>query len=431
MTASPQDALCAAVADLMPLASQLFGEIGDLSRDEDGVSRAAWSRQDQAAADRLSQAARDLGLASRTDAAGNLYMDLSGSDPSAPGVLSGSHLDSVARGGNFDGLAGAVAALVALAAIKKADIAPRRRLSAMGIRGEESVWYGIAYLGSRLAVGAMERSDFDTLVRLDTGRPLSAHMVDLGLDPAAIWQQAPAVNAANTAAFLELHIEQGPLLEELDKPLAVATAIRGNLRHVEAVCLGAYQHSAAAPRRSRRDAVLAVTELLSRLEALWHKTEDDGDRSAVFTVGKLFTDPDHHAMTKVPGECRFSLNFGSTEQATLDRAAAAITELTAEIAERRGVNFVLGDAVGSPPTPLDPGLQARLSDTAARLEIPSDAFATVGHDASIFARAGIPSAVLLVRNSGGSHNPGEGMALADFERGVAVLAATMADLGQS
>ncbi len=428
MTAPSQDALSAAVSDLMPMASDIFDRIRAASRDHDGVTRPAWSSQDQTAADILFGAARDQGLATWQDAIGNAYAELPGRDPSAPGILSGSHLDSVARGGNFDGLAGAVAAVVALAAMHRAGLTPGCRLTAMGIRCEESVWFGIAYVGARLAVGAMGRAEFDRLVRLDSGRSITAHMQDLSLAADDIWNQGPVISPANTKAFLELHIEQGPLLEEQNTPLAVATAIRGNLRHGDGVCHGAYQHSAATPRRLRQDSVLAVTELLQGLEALWHEIEDGEDPSAVFTVGKLFTDPDHHALTKVPGVCHFSLNFGSTEQATLDRAGAAIAALSEDIGQRRRVRFVLGEAVGSSPTPLDPGLRARLRESASRLAIPVREFATVGHDASIFARAGIPAAMVLVRNGEGSHNPHEKMAMADFELGTQVLAATMATI---
>ena len=429
MTPEQQQILRQSVQELMPMAADIFDEVRTASQDSEGVTRPAWSAEDHAAGQTLLRAAQKQGLKTRTDDIGNIYASLPGRDEKIPEILTGSHLDSVARGGNFDGLAGAVAGVTALAALRRAGIVPDCNLTAMGIRCEESVWFGIAYIGARLAVGSLPRAAFDALRRLDSGRTIAAHMADVAVVADNIWRHdTPEISAANTRAFLELHIEQGPLLIEQATPVAVATAIRGNLRHGDGVCYGAYQHSAAAPRRLRQDAVLAVTELLQRLEALWHEIEDGDDPSAVFTVGKLFTDPDHHAMTKVPGECHFSLNFGSTEQGSLDRMAKAIATLTAEIAPRRRVSFALGDAVGSPPTPLDPGLRGRLSAGARRLDIPCVEFATVGHDASIFASAGIPAAVLLVRNGEGSHNPHESMDLEDFERGVQVLAATMVDL---
>ena len=429
MTPGQQKALREAIGEMMPLAAEIFAEVRTVSQDDEGVTRPAWSAADQAAGDILLRAAQARGLTTRSDNIGNTYASLAGRYTKAPTILTGSHLDSVARGGNFDGLAGAVAGIVALAALRRAGIEPGCELTAMGIRCEESVWFGIAYIGARLSVGAMSRVEFDALRRLDSGRSIAAHMAELGIAAEDIRRpDKPEISAANTKAFLELHIEQGPLLIEQAKPLAVATAIRGNLRYGDGVCHGAYQHSAAAPRRLRQDAVLAVTELLQRLEALWHEIEDSDDPSAVFTVGKLFTDPDRHALTKVPGECHFSLNFGSTEQRTLDRMAAAVASLTAEIAVRRRVRFALGDPVGSSPTPLDPVLRAGLAASAGRLSIPCAEFATVGHDASIFARAGIPAAVLLVRNGEGSHNPRESMELEDFELGVNVLAATMIEL---
>ena len=411
------------------MAADIFDRARAASRDLEGVTRPAWSSEDQAAADILLGAAQEHGLTTRMDAIGNTYARLAGRDETAPGILSGSHLDSVARGGNFDGLAGAVAAVTALAAIRRAGMVPGCNLTAMGTRCEESVWFGIAYVGARLAVGNMDRAEFDALVRLDSGRSIADHMTDQGLAVDDIWRaDGPEIKPANTKAFLELHIEQGPLLMEQDAPLGIATAVRGNLRYGDGVCYGAYQHSAATPRRLRQDTVLAVTELLQRLEALWHEIEDGVDPSAVFTIGKLFTDPANHALTKVPGECHFSLNFGSTEQRSQDRFAAAIAAMTEEIGRRRRVRFVLGDPVGSSPTPPDPGLRAGLLASAQSLAIPATEFATVGHDASIFARAGIPAAVLLVRNDDGSHNPHEKMDLGDFEQGVQVLAATMLDL---
>ncbi len=431
MTQARQQALRQAVRDLMPLAAETFDSARTASKDVEGVTRPAWSTQDQAAGDILLNAAREHGLTGRMDAIGNTYATLAGRDEDAPGILSGSHLDSVARGGNFDGLAGAVASLTALAAIRRAGVVPACNLTAMGTRCEESVWFGIAYVGARLAVGNMDRAEFDALVRLDSGRSIADHMADLGLAVDHIWRpDGPEISPANTKAFLELHIEQGPLLVERDVPLGIATAVRGNLRHGDGICYGAYQHSAATPRRLRQDTVLAVTELLQRLEALWHEIEDGEDPSAVFTPGKLFTDPENHALTKVAGECHFSLNFGSTEQASQDRFAQAINDFTDDIARRRRVRFVMGAPVGSSPTPLDPGLRAALLASAQSLEIPAIEFATVGHDASIFARAGIPAAVLLVRNDDGSHNPHEKMDLADFEQGVQVLAAAMLDLAE-
>ena len=418
-----------AVENRMPFAEKLFDDIRVESMDVAGVTRPAWSTRDQAAADILGDAAKTLGLEVTFDPAGNLWCTLPGIDRGVPRVLTGSHLDSVPTGGHFDGLAGAVAGLVALAAFRDLGIEPPCDLTAMGIRGEESVWYGIAYVGSRLAVGDLPRDDLDRLRRGDTGRTLAEHMAEVGVDVDALRASPePAITRANTRAFLELHIEQGPVLVGEGLPVGIPTTIRGNVRFPYACCTGSYGHSGATPRDYRDDALLAVVELVRDLDQYWIDQEAAGVPDTVFTVGKLYTDPKHHAMTKFPGRCDFTLNFGGTSEAFLDACRDRALARAAEIGAARRVRFDLGECVGSMPTHLDPGLRKLLADTADTLDIAHREFATVGHDASIFARAGIPAAMVLVRNADGSHNPDEKMELADFATGVQVLAAAMSSL---
>ena len=422
-------ALRAAVDARLPLADSLFDEIRAASAAEAGVTRPAWSTEDQFASDRIADAAGALGLEAAYDHAGNLYCTLPGRDRSAPAVLTGSHTDSVPTGGHYDGLAGAVAGLVALAAFRDTGWEPGRDVTAIATRAEESVWFGIPFIGARLALGSLSPDHLDSLRRSDTGRTLAEHMAALGLDADALRREAaPRLSAANACAFLELHIEQGPVLVAEGAQVAVPTVIRGNVRWPGATCLGRYDHSGATPRDHRQDTLLAATELVQGLEAFWIAREQSGEPDTVFTVGKFFTDGAHHAMTKVPGRCDFTLNFGGTSQAFLDACRAEVEDRAAEIAARRRVTFDLGECVGAAPAPLDESLRAVLEESAAALDIPTRRFATVGHDAAVFQRAGIPAAMVLVRNAHGSHNPDEAMALEDFGAGVAVLAAAIARL---
>lgn len=427
-----RQALAAAIEGRLPFAEKIFDDLERQTKDGEGVTRAAYSPEDQLGIDMIAAAAQDLGLEVEHDFAGNVYATLPGADRSAPAVLSGSHLDSVPKGGNYDGAAGAVAALTVLAALVDLGITPARDMRCVGLRGEESVWYGIAYIGSRLATGSLDAAEVDRLQRGDTGRSLADHMAELGMDMGAMRAgPVPSVTAANTAGFLELHIEQGPILIDRKMPVAIPTVIRGNMRFPYARCLGAYAHSAAVPRENRQDAVLATVELVRALDEFWQTLEADGNPDTVFTVGKLFTDADEHAMTKVPGECQFTINFGGTAKSVLDRARDRTEALAAEIAARRNVTFELGECVGSDPTPIDDGLRAHLHRTAGALDIPAHDMPTVGHDASIFARAGIPSAMVLVRNQHGSHNADEAMEMDDFGLGVQVMGGAMFDIANS
>ncbi len=422
-------ALSGAVEGRLAFAERLFDAIRAETADTTGVTRPAWSTEDASAARIVAAAACELGLEVGYDIAGNLRCTLPGADRGAPGVLTGSHLDSVPTGGHYDGLAGVIAGLVTLAAFRDVGVTPACDLTVAGLRGEESVWYGIAYVGSRIAVGSLPLEELDRLRRDDTGRTLAEHMAEVGVEVDAL-RSAPAapVSPENTRAFLELHIEQGPVLVGEGLPVGIPTTIRGNVRFPYARCTGRYGHSGATPREWRHDAALAVVELVRTLDELWVEREADGVPDTVFTVGKLFTDPAHHAMTKVPGRCDFSLNFGGTTKEFLAECRDRTRLLAERIGRERRVEFALGECVGSDPTPLDPGLRSRLRKSCESLGLPVREFATVGHDASIFARAGIPAAMVLVRNAHGSHNPDEAMDLADFGEGTKVLADAIAAL---
>ncbi len=429
MSGLDEAAISSAVEARLSFAAALFDAVRAISADAAGVTRPPWSKVDQAAADLLAEAARSLDLEVDHDPAGNLLCALPGRDRGAPRVLTGSHLDSVPTGGHFDGLAGVIAGLTTLAAFRDAGIRPACDVVTIGTRGEESVWYGIAYVGSRLAVGNLPIETAEGLRRTDTGRPLLEEMAALGLDPEALRAaEAPSISPRNTRAFLELHIEQGPVLIGEGLPLGIPTVIRGNVRFPYARCEGRYDHSGATPHAYRQDTVLAVAALLQALEGFWLERMEGGEPDAVFTVGKLSTDAAHHAMTKVAGRCDFTLNFGGTRGSFLEDCRARTLALADEIGAARNVRFALGECVGSKPMRLDASLRDHLTRTATRLALPTRAFATVGHDAATFASVGIPAAMVLVRNAHGSHNPDEEMDLADFGAGVKVLAATVAAL---
>ena len=311
MNKSDAAALTAAIDARLPFADRLFEAVRAETADTVGVTRPAWSSRDERAAEILGEAARTLGLEVGRDVAGNVRCTLPGADRDAPEVLTGSHLDSVPTGGHYDGLAGAIAGLVALAAFRDIGATPACDVTAAGLRGEESVWYGIAYIGSRLAVGSLP---IDELDRFAARRHRPAPWPNTWPKSGWTWKRCaprpkPRCRPINTRAFLELHIEQGPVLVGEGIPVGIPTTIRGNARFPYARCTGRYGHSGATPRAWRHDAALAVVELVRALDEFWIERERTGVPDTVFTVGKLFTDPAHHAMTKVPGPMRLHPQF--------------------------------------------------------------------------------------------------------------------------
>jgi beta-ureidopropionase / N-carbamoyl-L-amino-acid hydrolase len=391
------------------LAASLFDRLSDATRCGRGIVRDSYGAGEQAAHDIMRSAAGQIGLEISVDAIGNLTMTLPGRDRSAHRIIIGSHLDSVPQGGNYDGAAGVVAGLCAVSALKGAAVDLLCDVSVMGIRAEESAWFDIAYLGSAGAFGLLDPACL-SIPRSDTGRSLESTLIERGFDPQAIRERRSLLDPSTIRAYLELHIEQGPTLVAERLPAAVVTGIRGCKRFRNARCIGQYGHSGAVNRPHRHDAVAATVALLHHLESIWVQLEDSG-ADLVVTSGELFTDPAMHAPSKIAGETHFVLDVRSVSDATMNAVATEARQAAARIGEAYRVTFDLGATSDSPPAVMDDRLRASLMGLLDRpFEMPSGA----GHDAAVFAKVGIPTAMIFVRNENGSHNPDESMTLDDF-----------------
>ena len=377
------------------LATDLFRQLHQKTKDVVGITRPSYGKGEQAAHDLMAEAARALDLEVKTDYAGNLYMTLPGKDRRAAGVITGSHLDSVPRGGNFDGAAGVVAGLVALTALREAKCTPAADVTAMAIRGEEDDWFAVTHIGSRAALGLLPPEELDTARRFDTGRSLADHMSELGFDVTALRQGRRFVDPSQVRAFLELHIEQGPVLEHQGIPVGIVTGIRGNVRAHDARCLGAYAHSGAVPRELRSDAVMATAEYVHALDREWQRIEAEGG-DLVLTFGKFFTDLDAHTLTKVPGEVRFTVDARSQSEAILDSMQRLVLETADAIGAKRRVRLDLGPITRVNPAMMDEDLRRLLAQGCQELGIPAiDIPSGAGHDTADFANAGVSSAMIF------------------------------------
>jgi N-carbamoyl-L-amino-acid hydrolase len=418
--------LAKAVDAAMPLARTLFDDVRAETADVAGVSREPYAAGEQAAVDRIVEAARTLDLEARTDPYGNVYLTLGGRDRSAPGWLVGSHVDSVPMGGNYDGFAGVVAGVTALAAFRHMNAQPTRDITVMGIRAEElSSWYGgqhEGHIGSRAALGLLPPTELDSAIHSGNGRTLREQMRSAGFDPDAVQPGRPYLQRERYRGYLELHIEQGPVLERRDFPVGIVTAIRGATRARSCRCVGAYTHSGAVPHEYRSDAVLATVELIRELDREWARVRAEGG-DLVFTVGKLYTDSRHHALTKVPGVAEFGIDIRSQDESTLRRMAKLAQELSSRIGSERRVKFELSPFSFQRPAAMDSPFRAQLHEGCSALGIPAmDIPSGAGHDAQDFAHAGYPAAMIFVRNANGSHNPDEQMEMSDFALGTRLLA---------
>ncbi|MET4806169.1 Zn-dependent hydrolase [Limibacillus sp. MBR-115] len=405
-------------------AAKFFESLASATAAHPGVTRDSYGTGEQKAHDLLAAEAQTLGLEVTNDNAGNLYMTLPGRDRDLPRVVLGSHLDSVPHGGNFDGAAGVIAGIIVLEAFRRWGVAPRRDICVMAIRAEESTWFPLSYIGSRAALGNLAPEELKSL-RTDNARSLAWHMAKAGYDPDSVARGEAFLHPGQVACFLELHIEQGPQLLARDLPLGLVTGIRGSLRYRNACCIGEYAHSGAVPRNSRKDAVFGAASLVMGLDSLWQELESDG-HDLTITLGQLQTDSKEHAFSKIPGLVRFCVDFRSLSEETLNLLDQRLHALCDSISQSRSVRFELGPRSGSTPALMDEEILNKLGSSAQKLGIPVYNMASgAGHDASVFANAGVPSGMVFVRNAHGSHNPDEGMDIEDFGLGCRLLAALL------
>jgi len=409
----------------LDLADSLFAALARATRLGRGIVRDSYGPGEQAAHDILRAAASDAGLETAVDPIGNLFMTLPGRDRSAPRIVTGSHLDSVPQGGNYDGAAGVVAGLVAVSALRRAGIVPKCDVSVMGIRAEESAWFDVAYVGSAGALGLLDPACL-AVPRSDNGQTLGAALEQRGFDPQPIRERRRLLDPARIRAFLELHIEQGPTLVAQGLPAAVVSGIRGCKRFRNARCVGAYAHSGAVARPYRRDAVAATVALLHHMETVWLEQERTG-ADLVVTAGELYTDPAMHGPSKIAGETHFVLDIRSLSEPTMEEVAAEARAAAARLGAAYRVEIDLGAATDSPAAMMDGRLRGAL---LGRLERPFEMASGAGHDAAVFAKAGVPTAMIFVRNQNGSHNADEAMSLDDFAVGTRALLGLLQELAE-
>jgi N-carbamoyl-L-amino-acid hydrolase len=404
------------------LAETLFDRMAreTAAPDGSGVWRDAYGAGEALAHAAVAEAARDLGLEEATDAAGNLFLTLPGRDRSRS-VIIGSHLDSVPYGGNYDGLAGVLAGLGVAACLRAEGQAPPVDLTVLAIRGEESCWFPSSYIGSRMALGRLEPALLDSLVRQDTGRSLGRHIAEAGFDPQAVARGERRLDPDRVVAFIEPHIEQGPVLAEAGLPVGVVTGIRGSRRFRRLTVHGEWGHSGTTPRALRRDAAVGAARLVVGLDRVYAEA-DAGATDLTVTVCQIQADPSKSSFSKIAGEVALSIDLRSVESDPLDRAVLALDRLVGELEAATGLKVDKGSETVSTPARMDAGVMAALEAGGEAAGVPLQRLASgAGHDAATFAAAGIATGMLFWRSYNGSHNPDEHMDMDDFAAGLAVL----------
>jgi beta-ureidopropionase / N-carbamoyl-L-amino-acid hydrolase len=383
----------------------MWGDLEPVGRDgaTGGYRRFAWTSEDSVLREWFTGEAGRRGLDVTADRAGNLWAWTADPDAGEPGLVLGSHLDSVPDGGAFDGPLGIVSAFVALDRLDRAAL--RRPVGIACFADEEGARFGVACAGSRLITGVLDPDRARALTD-DDGTTMAEAMARAGVDPAVVGRDDETLRRIGT--FVELHVEQGRALADGNAPVGVGSSIwphgrwRLDLR-------GRADHAGTTRLADRQDPMLALaaTVLEARAAAERH--------GSLATVGKVRVRP--NGVNAIPSEVTAWLDA----RGPLDGEVRAVVE---EVGRAAGCDPV--EESWTPPTPLDAALRDRLAALLGNAPVLATG---AGHDAGILAAAGVPTAMLFVRNpTGVSHSPAEHADPDDCSAGVAAFTRVIEDL---
>ena len=358
------------------------------------------------------------GLTTRIDTAGNLIGRIEGTDPALGVIAIGSHSDTVPSGGRFDGVAGVATALEIARALRDSGVRLNHTLEVIDFLAEEPSEYGLSCVGSRGMVGALDERMLD--LAEPGGETLRDALRRVGGDS----DRLDLARRNDISAFLELHIEQGVVLESQRLDVGIVTAIVG-IRRLELIFQGEADHAGTTPLGLRRDALLAAANTVAIVRRLAEQLDGEGEDYFVATVGILTVEPS--ASNVVPGRCRMVIDARTTNAALTARFVAALDRESAAAAVAARVERVSFATLSEGlPVACDPDLRAGLQQAARDLGLTStDLPSGAGHDAAFMSRI-CPSAMIFVPcRAGKSHAPEEWADRDAIAAGAAVILKTV------
>ncbi|MDO5734778.1 MAG: allantoate deiminase, partial [Eubacteriales bacterium] len=355
------------------------------------------------------------GFKSEFDEVGNLFTRFEGELPET--ILIGSHIDTVVNGGPLDGQFGVLTGLIALEVLKEKYGKPKKSIEVVSMAEEEGSRFPFTFWGSKNIVGTPDRSEVEDLEDID-GVNFVAAMTQAGFN----FKEEGKPARDDLEAYLEIHIEQGGILEREQKQIGVVTDIVGQKRYTVEVD-GEANHAGTTPMSYRRDALAAAAEMIVFI----HQTAIEFGDPMVATVGQIELVP--NTSNVVPGKATFTIDFRNTRSEALDRFEEAITEGLKRIAKDYDVSVDLDRYMDGDPVPLDPNLAVKIEEYCKKNEIKYRVMHSgAGHDAQIFAPF-VPTGLIFVPSIKGiSHNPAEWTEPEDLAKGVEVMIGVIHEL---
>lgn len=393
--------------------SRIAAHIQELSKctatTGEGVTRLTYSKEDIQARDYIKAKMKEYNLQVYEDGLGNIFGKLAAKNNDAPSVIIGSHFDSVPHGGAYDGTAGVVVGLEVAALYQENNLKPTAPLEIIAMVEEEGTRFGGGLLGSRSIVGDVSDEDLSTIKDKD-GISIRAAMEEAQLTP-----RVPRKREGNTIrAFLEMHIEQGPILEEKNIPIGVVQSIIG-LMQLKVTIQGQAGHAGTTPMNKRADALVAASSIIRQLPSLAEET----GKETVVTTGSLQVYP--NGANVIPGKVEFTVDIRSGEEKDVLHALEKVKS-TIHAQEVAGVKVAFEQKTYIPPKSLDPSIRKLLVQKSDTLGIPSCSINSgAGHDAMILSDVTETGMVFIPSKDGLSHCPEEFSDIKDIASSVNIL----------
>jgi allantoate deiminase len=385
-----------------------------------GVTRLSFTPEERAAKDLVRGFMQEAGLSVREDEAGNLIGRKEGRNPQAPVVLVGSHLDSVFNGGNFDGPLGVLAGVEVLQTINEQGVVTEHPIEVIAFTDEEGARFSYGMIGSRAIAGSLKREELEH--RDKDGVSIAEAMRASGLDPDAVGKAARPKGSVK--AYVELHIEQGKVLESRGLSVGVVSGVAGPL-WLKFVLEGEAGHAGTTPMTLRRDPLAAAAEIMLVIEREARKAG-----TAVGTVGQVTVSPG--GINIIPGRVEFSLDLRDVDKAVRDRVEQEIVRQAEAICRERGVRLGVELLQRIPPVVCSAEIQAAALAACEALGLePFTLPSGAGHDCMQLTEL-CPVGMIFARSRDGiSHNPAEYTSKEDCADGANVLYRTVLSLAES
>lgn len=397
-------------------ALEQFGQL-----ENGGFTRLAFSDEDMKARDWLQNAMMEADMSVRVDSFGNIHGRREGRH-NLPPVMIGSHLDTVPEGGNYDGIVGVLAGLEVVRTLNDHGIETKRPIEVINFSAEESSRFGMATMGSKVLCGKLDLETIKQLTDSD-GTSLYEALQGCGYNPDEI--ASVAMKPGEIHAFLEMHIEQGPILEAKRCPIGIVSSIAAPTRFKVTV-QGRADHSGTTPMNMRKDALVAASELVLGVEQI---TSKEAGEKTVGTVGYLNVAPG--AMNVVPGKVELGIDIRDVVMVDKNSAVAAIASLIDEISGRRGVEITYQQLCNDEPVSLSPPIIDLLIETANKNEVPHLIMPSgAGHDAMNMAQLTDVGMIFIPSVGAVSHNIAEFSRMEDICNGTDLLLQAALELAQ-